>query len=627
MGSASFVSANGLILTNHHVAAECVQSLSDAKHDFLNHGYGLDRPAPDVACPGMEAQTLVGMDNVTDKVLAAIPAGATDADAAAARRAALAKLEDECKAKTGLQCESVTLYGGAQFWIYSYKVYRDVRLVFAPEMQLAFYGGDADNFNFPRFDLDFAFLRAYDDKGKPARQAQFLTPKLNGNHDGDLLLVSGHPAYSQRFFTMGQLEFYRDYSYPFRLAHLRRVEQTLQDFSKRNEESARRAKDYLFYVQNSIKAYAGNITGLKRDSLMAIKKKEEDALRRRVAADPKQAKIAGGAWDQIARAQEAYRAYYRQHRMLERVSGSLLDYANKIVRLAAELPRPNGERLEEYQDSALEALRHELYAKTPVYPDLEEALLANYLAELREVFGANDPMIAKVLNGKTPAEVAREVATQSKLVSADERKKLAEGGAAAAAASNDPAIRLAAAMDPTYRDLRKRYEEQVKIVEERANQAIAQARFAVVGAAGYPDATFTLRLSYGKVAGYEHAGYLLPWRTTLYGLYERSFAFGNQPPFDLPARWLAARKTLELSTTDNVVTTGETFGGNSGSPVVDRDGKLVGLIFDGNLEGLEVEFIYDDVKARSIHVTVDAIVEALRKVYHRNDLVKEFLGK
>jgi hypothetical protein len=625
-GSASFVSPNGLIATNHHVAAKCVQDLSTEKTNYLALGYGVRTKLPEKKCPGMEALTLVGYDDVTHTVQAAIPATASDAEAAKARRAALARLEKECKDKTGLTCEAVTMHGGGQYWIYRYQTYRDVRLVFAPEMELAFFGGDPDNFNYPRFCLDFAFLRAYDDHGQPARTPNFLTPKLRGVKEGDPIFISGHPGSSQRFYTVAQLEFFRDVSYPWRLARWRRLDQRLTAYAQKSPENARRAMSTQFYIQNSIKAYKGNLAGLNDAKLLAAKRAEEDALRRRVEADPKLAQLAGGAWDQIARVQKIYAQFAVRLRLLHYTPSRLLSVASDIVRLGAELPKPNDQRFEEYQDSNLDTLYDELYADEPVYADLEEVLVGDFLAEMVAAFGADDPATKAVLRGRTPAEVAHEVVAGSKLYAPADRKKLVEGGAKAVAASDDPAILVAAALDPYYRALRKRYEDEVKIVEERAGQKIAQARFAAGGNSVYPDATFTLRLSYGHAAGYESGAYATPYRTTFYGLFNRYFSFDGRSPFSLPAGWVERAGKLDLATTFDMVDTAETFGGNSGSPEIDKDGRLIGLVFDGNIESLAIEFIYDDVAARSVSVSVDAIAEALRKVYGRDDLATEFLG-
>ncbi len=477
MGSASFVSPNGLILTNHHVAADCVQNLSAEGTDFLAGGYGVRKKLPEKKCPGLEAQTLMGYDDVTKAVAAAIPAGASDTDAANARRAALARLEKECRDKTGLTCESVTMHGGGQYWIYRYQTFRDVRLVFAPEMQLAFFGGDPDNFNFPRFCLDFAFLRAYDEHGQPAKPPAFLKTRLHGVTENDLVFVSGHPASSQRFLTVAQLDFLRTVMYPARLKHLRRVEALLEAYSKRGAEQARRALTTIFYLQNSIKAYAGNLDGLENAKLMAAKRAEETALRQRVAADPASAKLAGDAWDQIANAQKVYAAFAARFRLLAYFRSRLLNIAADVVRLSTELPKPDDQRLEEYQDGNLPSLYDELYADAPLYPDMEEALIADFLAEFRETFGPDDPGVQRVLQGRAPEAIAKE-AVKTKLLAPAERKKLVEGGAKALAAANDPLIALALALDPSFRDLRKRYDEQVKIVAELAGRKIAQARFA-----------------------------------------------------------------------------------------------------------------------------------------------------
>jgi hypothetical protein len=422
---------------------------------------------------------------------------------------------------------------------------------------------------------------------------------------------------------MAQLEFLRDYAYPFRVAMLRRVERALRDYAGRGPEQARRAQSSRFYVDNSIKAYEGNIRGLRIAEFMDKKRAAENALRARVAADARLMTLAGGAWDEIARAQETFRGFYRVQRLLRHSGSDLLDHAAQIVRLTAELTKPNEQRLEEYQDDNLEAVHHELYADAPIYADLEEVLLTEALDRLRVELGENHPTIRELLRGRLPADVAREAVAGSRLYKPADRKTLAESGAAAVASSTDPVVRLARVLDPLYRETRRRYEEEVEIVEDRAGLRIAQVQFAASGADTYPDATFTLRLAYGRSLGYETGGYRVPYMTTFHGLFNRHASFGGRAPYDLPPRWRTVPKGLNPATQLDVVNTADIFGGNSGSPAVDVDGRIAGLIFDGNLQSLDIEFVYDDAVARAIVVSTPAILESLRHVYKRDDLLRE----
>ncbi|NLH47192.1 MAG: S46 family peptidase [Myxococcales bacterium] len=625
-GSASFISADGLILTNHHVATGCIDDLSTEKRDYLATGFDSRLDGGEKKCPTLEARVLYRTEEVTGQVKAAIPEGIDDTAAATARRAVLGRLEKECQDRTGLTCEAVTLHGGGQFWIYQYQIYRDLRLVFAPEMQLAFFGGDDDNFNFPRFCLDFALVRAYGPDGKPAHPPHHLKINPAGVKEGEPVFISGHPGSSQRFFTFDQLKFLRDVAYPFRLKQLKRLNALLEDYAKTGEEPTRRAKTLTFYIQNGIKAYTGNLAGLQRADLMSGKEKEEAELRRVAIARP-EFQSGGDPWEQIAKAQQAHAQFLKRYRLVQIRYSQAFSLAADIVRLNTELTKPNEQRLEEYQEANLDSLYHDLFAEVPIYPDLEEAILADALAQLRDELGGDDPLVKAVLKNRDPKLIAKEAVGGTKLLSAPERKKWAKAGVKAIAAAKDPLLRLVLAIDPYFREMRQRYESEVRIVEERAGMRIAQARFAIRGNQVYPDATFTLRLAYGKMAGYEANGYRLPYQTTLYGLFDRHFNFAGRAPFNLPARWLEKAGSLKLETPYNQVNTAETFGGNSGSPLVDQNGELVGLVFDGNLESLGIEFVYDDKEARSLTVSPQAILESLAKVYGREDLVRELLGR
>ncbi|MCC6158919.1 MAG: S46 family peptidase [Deltaproteobacteria bacterium] len=625
IGSASFVSKDGLILTNHHVAADCIQQISTEENDLMKNGYGANGEAP-LRCPGSEAQVLVETRDVTRRVQDAVPAGQAGAAAFEARKAETARIESECANATSDLCEVVSLYQGSEYWLHIYRTYKDVRLVWAPEGQAAMFGGDPDNFNFPRYSLDAALMRAYDEAGNPVTVTHHLRVAPGAYRDGDPVFVSGHPTSSGRFYTYAQLEFLRDSLYPLWLTSMERSRDVFREYTKRGEEQKRRALFEIGMDENFIKVAIGYMQGLRDGELMKRAKDAEDELRAKVAADPKLAEEIGDPWGEIAKAQELHRAYFKRFRYVRMRGSDAFDKARQIVLLTAELQKPNEERFEEFRDSALPSLYSRLYSKAPLYADMEEVVLADRLAQLAENLGEDDPAVKAALGGRTPAKVAADAIAKTKIFDADARKALVEQGRAGVEKSKDPLIRLALALEPEYRALRTRYEHEVEEVEAQAGDRIARARFAIRGREIYPDTTFTLRLSYGRVSGYEDHGYMNGPRTTFYGLFERAESFGNKPPYDVAPGFDKARGLLDLSTTYNFVATLDTFPGNSGSPIVNGSGDLVGLLFDGNLPGLSIQFVYDERIARSIAVDIEAVLEALRVVYGRGDLAREMLS-
>jgi hypothetical protein len=628
-GSGSFVSASGLILTNHHVALDCLQKISTAKHDYVATGYHAKTPAEEVKCVDLELNVLQSIEDVTDRVNAAVKSGMSGADAQRARRAVMNTIEQESTEKTGLRSDVVTLYQGGQYHLYRYKKYTDVRLVFAPEVQAAFFGGDPDNFEYPRYDLDICFFRAYD-KGKVVHPSDYLKWSATGAKDGELVFVSGHPGRTDRLNTVTHLEWFRDSTYPFTLNLLRRREVLLTNYSERSAENERRAHDELFGIKNSRKAYLGLIAGLQDPAIMQKKIDAEAALRQKVAADPQLQAQYGDAWDQVAAAFNAYRAYYLEYRFLEggtAFNSRLFGYARSLLRLGEERAKPNADRLREYRESNLESLKQALYSEAPVYEDLETVKLADSLSNWVEV-APNDPLLRQVLNGKSPAERASELVRGTKLKDPAFRKQLGEGGKAAVDAANDPMIAIARIVDPRSRELRKDYEANVDEKLTQAYAKIANAIFKTSGGETYPDATFTLRLAFGTVQGYEENGKHIPWDTTVGGTFEHSAVHNNAPPFDLPKSWLSKKAELKDDKTPfNFVFTADIIGGNSGSPVVNRANEFVGIVFDGNLESLPWDYQFDDRQGRALAVHSAGILDALRKVYHADDVVKELTGK
>ncbi len=630
-GSGSFVSADGLVMTNHHVGADCLQKLGDPQHNYYRDGFHAKTRADEKRCHDLELNVLMSIEDVTDRVNQAVAPGLPTDQSAAARRKVMAEIEKESLDKTGLRSDVVTLYQGGQYHLYRYKKYTDVRLVFAPEQQIAFYGGDPDNFEYPRFDLDMCFFRVYEND-KPVKLEHYLKWSKAGAADNELVLVSGHPGRTDRLATVAELGYMRDRGFPYLLQRLNRWEVMLSVYSGRSDENARRAKEYLFGVQNSRKARDGGLAGLLDPNLMAQKQSREQALRNAVAGNPKLAEAAS-AWDKIAAAQKTMAANLRELTMLETSRGrtagfnsQLFEIARTLVRGADERGKPNGERLREYRDSNLESLQMELFSEEPIYDDLEQVTLADGLTWLASQLGYDHPIVRQALDGKSPVARAAELVKGTKVKDVAVRKQLWEGGKSAIEMSNDPMIRLAKQVDSPARAVRKVLESQVDEVKRQAYAQIARAKYEVEGASTYPDATFTLRLAFGVVKGYEENGQHVPFQTTFAGLYERAKEHHNSPPFDLPPRWVERKDRLDLSTPYNFVCTADIIGGNSGSPVVNRDAEVVGLIFDGNIQSLVLDFIYTEEQARAVAVHSRGIVEALRKVYDANELADELTG-
>jgi hypothetical protein len=625
-GSGSFVSPNGLVITNHHVAFGQLQKLSTPEKDYVKDGFSAKSQADELKVPDLELNVLVSMENVTARVQGAVKSGMTEKQALDARKAAQTTISKESLDKTGLRSDIVSLYQGGEYWLYRYKKYTDVRLVFAPEQQMAFFGGDPDNFTFPRYDLDFAILRAYEN-GKPVQSKDYLKWNTKGAADGEMIFVSGHPGSTARNLTVSQLTLNRDLIYPNRLARYNRQLEALRAYAKRGPEQARRAGDDIFGFENSLKAVTGEFKGMDK-ALFDKKTKEESDLKTKVAANPEWRRQYGDAWDAIAAATKRQADLYKpqQFRSISTASG-LAAIARQIVVYVAEIQKPDTQRLNGYHEAQLDELKFYLLSPAPIYPDFEEAMLAFSLKDSLDQLGPNDPFVKAVLNGKTPAQVAAEAIGGTKLADPAFRKSLVEGGAAAVNASTDPLIVLARRVDPFFRETRKLFEDTVESVLTSATEKIATARFAIYGKQVYPDATFTLRLAYGAVKGYPMNGTIAPAKTTFYGLYDRSASFDDKPPFNLTPRFQGRRDKINMATPLDFVSTADIIGGNSGSPVINRNGEFVGIIFDGNIESLTGNFVYLEDANRAVAVHSAAIIEALRKVYDASAVADELEGK
>jgi Peptidase S46 len=633
-GSGSFVSADGLVMTNHHVGADCLEKISTKDKNYLATGFEAKSNADEPKCEDLELNVLMSIEDVTARVAGAVQPGMDAASAEKARRAEINNIEKDSHDRTGLRSDVVPLYNGGQYHLYRYKQYTDVRLVFAPQKAIAFFGGDPDNFEYPRYDLDICFFRVYE-KDKPVHLDDYLKWSESGAAEGELIFVPGHPGRTERADTMAHLLYQRDIVVPGTLNLLRRREVLLKNYSDRSTENARRAEDELFGIENSRKAYLGMLAGLQDPAILGKKRDAEKELRETVSKDPKLSQSYGDGWDQVAatlKTQIKIRDEYNlfgigPQRRAQSFNSTLFDIAIKLVRLAEETSKPNGERLREYSEAGLDSLKLQLFSDAPIYEDLETVQLADSLGMMTEVMGEENETVQMVLAGKSPRDRAAELVHGTTLKDVAVRKRLADGGLKAIQDSNDPMIQLARQIDPESRRIRQAFEQQVDEPQRQAYGKIANARFAVYGSSVYPDATFTLRLAFGETKGYTEQGEKIPWATTLGGAYEHAAAHNNKEPFELPKIWNERKAQIKLSTPFNFVSTADIIGGNSGSPVINRQGELVGIIFDGNIESLVLDYIYSDQVSRAVAVHSAGILEALRKVYTANRLVAELTGK
>lgn len=625
-GSGSIISSRGLVMTNHHVVSDLLAKLSTPQRNIARDGFLARSQAEEIKCPDLELNCLWSIEDVTAKVNIVVEPGMSTAEAGAARRKRMAELEKQSQEQTGLHSQIVTLYQGGRYHLYRYKRFTDVRLVFAPQQDIAFFGGDADNFEYPRYCLDVALLRIYEN-GKPLQPEHYLSWSDAGAAEGDLAIVVGHPGTTRRLYTLDHLAFLRDVENPLQLRNLWRGEVKLQSFALRSKENRRMAEEDLFGIANGRKFLTGQLDTLQNPATFVRKAEEEQALREAVNANPEWSKQWGDAWDAISKAMADRREWHVRSLAIGGTFGSdLFSHARTIVRLAEELPKPSSERLREYRDSNLESVYLGLYSPAPIYAELEIAKLAAGLANMAELLGGDDPAVVTALAGKSPTDRARDLVAGTRLFDIGTRKALVEGGKEAVAASDDPLIQLAIALDPEARELRAKAENQVDAVTTENYAKIAAARFAIYGESVYPDATFTLRMAFGPVLGYDEGNTYVPPYTTFSGLYERYNDRRGEPGFSLPQIWLERKDRLDLETPFNFICTADIIGGNSGSPVVNTAGEVIGLIFDGNIHSLGAAIMYDDTKARAVAVDSRAIMEALTKVYDAKHLAAEIAG-
>jgi len=628
-GSASIVSADGLVMTNHHIGHDEILKLSRAGRDLVENGYCAATRADELRCEDLTVFVLWSIADVTRQVNAAAASSASPAEANEARRRAIARLEAECEQRSGLHGEVVTLYRGALYHLYQYKPYDDVRLVWAPAFRSASFGGDVDNFEYPRYALDAAFFRIYEN-GAPLKPEHYLRWGRAGAQEGELAFVVGHPYQTQQSLTVDHLRFLRDVEYPTLLRRLWRREAQLLNFCDRSDELLRIGLSDLSGVRNTRKAFTGYYQALLDPAVLRRKIEAEQALRAAVAADPAQQSRWGDAWDTLKAALDNYATFQRRYSLLEGrrspLRGDLYGLALRLTRYAAEREKPNEERLEEYRDPELELLKREVFSTALIHDALEHDRLQSALTCLAEELGGDDPLVVAALRKRSPAERATQLIAESTVADLETRRILFEGGLKEVQTARDAMIDLVATIDPAARALRRRYELEFEAVERDAYARLAETQFVIQGQQAPPDATGSLRLSYGAIRGYGAAPAQTPAFTTFAGLYERAAQRRHAPPFDLDPRWEAARPRLDLATQFNFITTAQVIGGNSGSPVLNGAGEVIGLIFDINLDALAWNFAYTDQTARSIALDGRGLVEALRKVYGADALADELAG-
>ncbi|GAN59977.1 dipeptidyl-peptidase [Acetobacter cibinongensis] len=623
--SASFVSADGLVMTNHHCANECLQQLSDKTHNYFQDGYSAKNAAAEQRCPAMELNQLDSITDVTDRVQTALKGKEGEAYTKA-RQAEESAIEKECAGSDAKawRCDVISLYHGGRIALYKYRRYQDVRMVMAPDQNAAFFGGDPDNFNFPRYDLDMAFLRVYDN-GKPAKVSAYLPFDGAGPKAGQLVFTSGNPGSTEREVPLADLEFSRNISVPFVIDNYSALNGALWQYSRESAAHHQEAQERVFGIENSLKVYRGRVSVLADPKLLTAKAKSEAELRDWINADPSRKATYGDPWAKNAQALAVKRRIFKPYAMLEGsfgIQGELFSYASLLVRAANERQKPDGERLSAYHDGRLPALEAELGSTAPVYPDLEKTELAFSLTKLRQILGADDDNVKLVLGKSAPDELAVELVNGTKLADPKVRLALWKGGAKAIEASQDPMIVLARKVEPVARALRKQMDDDVLAPSRQATEAMAKARFAMKGMTSYPDATFTQRLSFGQVKGWDENGKEVAPFTYFSGLYDR--ATGSDP-FKLSKPWVDAKNHLNMQTPFDFASTNDIIGGNSGSPVIDAQGHAVGLIFDGNIHSLGGDFYYDESTNRAVAVDSAAILESLKSVYKNQALANELV--
>ncbi len=627
-GSSSFVSPDGLIFTNHHIAQECIHDLSTGGKDYMKDGFYAATRAEEAKCPGMEFVVLEDIADVTAKVNGAVKPGMSTADAGKAQREEMGSLEKECSGN-GMRCDVVTLYSGAMYNLYKYKKYDDIRLVFAPEFAMAFFGGDADNFEYPRYDLDISFFRAYEN-GEPAKIHDYLKWSPAGRQSRRSGLCPWTSGPHRPFAHHGSVgTFCATTSIRYNLVRTAVASKCCRSSARSRRRTNAKPRATSSACKTLSRLSPAIEAGLKDKDLMAQKAADEKGLQQFVSSDPQRKQEFGDPWAQIAKAVDVQKQIYKPLFYLDTLGGfrgDLAHYARDIVRAAAEKQLPSNQRIRGYQDSQLPTLEQRLFSTAPIYKSLEQVELAESLGEMQDVLGAGNADVQKALAGKSPDERAKELIEGTKLEDVAVRKQLYDGGQAAVDASTDPLIVLMRQVDPDARAVHNQDEDQVQAVLRNSGGSIGKALFADKGLSVPPDATFTLRLSYGAIEGYKLDGKNVPWFTSMGGAYEHAAKHGSKPPYQLPESWLKYKSAINLKTPFDTVSTPDIIGGNSGSPVINKAGEVVGIVFDGNIESLAWNFEYSDKVARAVEVDSRAIIESLKQIYHADTLVNEITG-
>lgn len=634
-GSGSFVSPNGLVLTNHHIGFDCIQKISTPEKDYVKNGFSAASPAEEAKCPDLEVNMLCSLQDVTERVTASEKGAKSDKDRGILRKKEMAKIERECNETTGLKCNVVTLYGGGQYVLYRYKKFTDVRLVFAPEQQIAFFGGDPDNFTYPRYDLDMALFRIYVEN-KPYNPEYYFKFSPNGASENELVFVIGNPGTTKRLYTLSQLKFQRDVFYPARVKKARIFIDALKDYASKSEENKRQTKELIFMFENSYKAHKGMLDSLLNNETFERKEQQEKELTRFAGGNPSDLKEINEALKKIENAENEYRKIFPTALAIRTIVNysELFSRAYTLIQMVIEKKKPNEERFEEYRDTALPSLELQLYSTAPIYKGVEKVLLKTAIEEAIKELGKENEFLKVLLSNTTVDKLIEEIVEKTRLYDVAYRKGLVKKGDEMRLEEftnfikngDDPLLKLALAIEPVVRKNRKMYEDKVESVERTAHHTIQKIRFKIFGKSIPPDATFTPRISFGPVKGYNAEGTIVPFKTSFYGLFGRSADFDNQPPFDLPERYAKKEKSINMKVPLNFVSTADIVGGNSGSPVINRAHELVGLIFDSNIDGLAGTFVYSDEKARAVAVHSAGILEALKNIYDMNYLVDELLG-
>ncbi len=615
-GSASFVSPDGLVVTNHHVGAGAIQRLGTKERDLMKTGFYAPTKADELKCVGLEVKVLQEIVDVTARVQGAEKPGMTDVEAAQARTAVIADIEKEYSAKTGLQTQIVTLYEGGMFHLYLYKPFTDVRLVFAPEQQITFFGGDPDNYGYPRYDLDVAFFRVYEN-GKPYKTPHHLEWNTSGLSDNELVFAAGNPQKTSRLLTMSQLDYMRE-SYPVFIESWIGQRDALSKYSEQDAEAARIAFRNVWGSMNEIKCYKGQMSGLTNKETMAEKARSEKALREEIRRNPALEKLYGKAWDEISVAQKKFAEFSVPYIMLvdgEGLNSTYVRLARTIVRAAADPAKADLVSLEKR------------YFGTPIYNDFELAKLSESFRIMKK-FMPESAEVKMILAGRTPEEAAKALIYGTGINKFETVKALIQGGPEKLKASADPMIKMALAIGPSIESLSRRYRDEVQAVEIRNGALISKALFGLKGSSIPPDAGGTLRVSYGVVKGYvEDDGQQIPYQTTYRGLYQTAEKHGYKYPYNLPQSVIDAKPRVNLDAPYNFVATCDSSGGNSGSPLVNAKGEFIGILFDGNKQSLPARFLYEDKQCRSVMVHAGGILEAIRSIYNAKELYQEITAK